>query len=174
MERYINDKNEFAPSNIMIDGALVMNPTEEQLIVAGYHKYVAPEKTLDDYKNDKIHKIMSYDSSSSVNSITVKHGDDEFSYWLNMAQRSKLRVSAQTMKDLGYKTYRLDIREKGISIDADIDTLITSINKMEEYATLCYRATTDNLNAVKALTTIDEVNNYDYKTGYPTKLIIEL
>ena len=174
MERYINDKNEFAPSNIVIDGALVMNPTEEQLIAAGYHKYVAPEKTLDDYKNDKVQEIMSYDSSDAVNNITIKHGDEEIDYWLDMSQRARLKASVQTMKDLGHATYRLDIRKKGISIDADADALITGINKMEEYATLCYRATTDHLNAVKALTTIDDVKNYDYKTGYPTKLIVEL
>lgn len=174
MERYINDKNEFAPSNIVIDGILVMNPTEEQLIAAGYHKYVAPEKTLDDYKNDKMQEIMSYDSSDTVNNITIRHGDKEIDYWLDMAQRAKLKVSIQTMKDLGHTTYRLDIRDKGISIDANVDALITNINKMEEYATLCYRATTDHLNAVKALTTVDDVKNYNYKTGYPTKLIMEL
>mgnify|MGYP006374720959 FL=1 len=54
--------------------------------------------------------------------------------------------------------------------DLTVDDAINMLNNIEVYACKCYDATSSHKAAVKALTSIDDVNNYNYKTGYPDKV----
>jgi hypothetical protein len=42
------------------------------------------------------------------------------------------------------------------------------------YAIDCYNKTTDHIYAVKNLTTIEDIENYNYREDYPEKLKFEL
>ena len=44
------------------------------------------------------------------------------------------------------------------------------LNALELYALNCYNVTQSHISAVKALQTIEEIENYDYTVGYPVKL----
>jgi hypothetical protein len=48
------------------------------------------------------------------------------------------------------------------------------LSALEVYAIDCYNKTTDHIFNVNNLTTIEEIENYDYRLGYPEKLIFEL
>ena len=48
------------------------------------------------------------------------------------------------------------------------------LSALEVYALQCYNVTEEHKAAVNALTTIEEVDAYDYKTGYPEKLSFDV
>jgi hypothetical protein len=75
---------------------------------------------------------------------------------------------------LGRETYRLDLREVGVSVDIVCEKLLQMLSALEVYAIDCYNKTTDHIYAVNALTTVEEIEAYDYKVGYPEKLTFEL
>jgi hypothetical protein len=41
---------------------------------------------------------------------------------------------------------------------------------LEKYASQCYDNTNRHLAEIKKLTSVEEIDNYDYSTGYPEKL----
>ena len=51
-----------------------------------------------------------------------------------------------------------------------VDNAINMLNSIEVYACKCYDTTSSHKAAVEALTSIEDVNNYNYKTGYPDKV----
>ena len=50
------------------------------------------------------------------------------------------------------------------------DILTQMLQTIEQYAILCFNVTEEHKAEVKSLTTIKEVDSYDYTTGYPEKL----
>jgi len=48
------------------------------------------------------------------------------------------------------------------------------LSSLEIYALECYNQTATHKAAVEALTTAEEINNYDYTTGYPEKLTFSI
>jgi hypothetical protein len=48
------------------------------------------------------------------------------------------------------------------------------LSALEVYAVDCYNVTTDHIYAIQSLTTIEEIEAYDYTVGYPEKLTFEL
>ena len=51
---------------------------------------------------------------------------------------------------------------------------IMLLSSLEMYALECFNVTAAHKKAVSELTTIEEVEAYDYKTGYPKQLDINL
>ena len=51
-----------------------------------------------------------------------------------------------------------------------LDEAKSIINSVEVYASECYDNTQRHLKNAKGLTTIEEMESYDYKIGYPEKL----
>lgn len=44
------------------------------------------------------------------------------------------------------------------------------LHAIEKYACKCYDNTQMHIGVVNNLTTIEDIKNYDYRTGYPEKL----
>ena len=57
-----------------------------------------------------------------------------------------------------------------VSIPLQLNTAVQMLYALEVYASACYDNTQAHYAAVDALETIEEVENYDYRTGYPEKL----
>ena len=51
-----------------------------------------------------------------------------------------------------------------------IPDALDMLNTLELYALNCYNVTQSHIAAVRALQTIEEIENYDYTIGYPEKL----
>lgn len=115
-------------------------------------------------KADKISEITSYDTSSSVNGFML----NGLLVWLDKATRVGLMNSTTIAKAAGQKTTTLWLG--GLKLVVDCDKAIQLLSALEMYALECFNVTASHKQAVSELTTIEEVEAYDYKAGYPKML----
>lgn len=111
-----------------------------------------------------ISKINEYDKSSQVNGVTI----NGMYTWFDKATRVGLRNSTNVLKKLGNETTSLWVNNKEITIKCD--QLIDMLDKLEIYALNCFDITSKHKRNVYQLSTIEEIENYDYTSGYPEKL----
>ena len=115
-------------------------------------------------KVDKIAEIASYDTSSSVNGFIL----NGMLVWLDKATRVGLMNSTTIAKASGQETTTLWLG--GLKLVVDCDKAIQLLSALEMYALECFNVTASHKQAVSELTTIEEVEAYDYKSGYPKML----
>lgn len=115
-------------------------------------------------KADKIAEITAYDTSSSVNGFML----NGLLVWLDKATRVGLMNSTTIAKAAGQQTTTLWLG--GIKLVVDCDKAIQLLSALEMYALECFNVTASHKQAVSELTTIEEVEAYDYKSGYPKML----
>ena len=115
-------------------------------------------------KADKIAEITAYDTSSSVNGFML----NGLLVWLDKATRVGLMNSTTIAKAAGQKTTTLWLG--GIKLVVDCDKAIQLLSALEMYALECFNVTASHKQAVSELTTIEEVEAYNYKSGYPKML----
>lgn len=158
----------FASDTIELNGCVVCNPTEDMLRQAGYKEYQEPVPTesekLEQAKVEKIAEITAYDTSSSVNGFIL----NGLLVWLDKATRVGLMNSTTIAKAAGQETTTLWLG--GIKLVVDCDKAIQLLSALEMYALECFNVTASHKAAVNELTTIEEVEVYDYKAGYPKML----
>lgn len=111
-----------------------------------------------------ISKINEYDKSSQVNGVTI----NGMYTWFDKATRVGLRNSTNVLKKLGNETTSLWVNNKEITIKCD--QLIDMLDKLEVYALNCFDITSKHKRNVYQLSTIEQIENYDYTSGYPEKL----
>lgn len=157
-------------SKVIIKGKWVINPTEEMLLVDGWHKYVAPTptKTIDSVKALRLSEVDNYDTSEEVNSF-VLNGNV---VWISKADRVGLMNSINIEKIAGRDTSTLWFN--GVKLVVNIDQAIQLLSMLELYALECYNVTASHKANIEQLTTIEEVEAYNYTIGYPEKLVINL
>ena len=112
-------------------------------------------------KVDKIAEIATYDTSSSVNGFML----NGLLVWLDKATRVGLMNSTTIAKAAGKQTTTLWLG--GLKLVVDCDKAIQLLSALEMYALECFNVTASHKQAVSELTTIEEVEAYDYKSGYP-------
>ena len=141
-------------------------PTEEDLLSWGFEPYdpPAPERTLEDAKEEKIAEITAYDTSDAVNSFNI----DGDIMWISRDDRISIMNSTTILKNAGQTTTTLWGNGKKYILPCD--TLIQMLSLLEIYALQCYDVTEEHKAKVNALYEIDEVDEYDYMTGYPEQL----
>ena len=115
-------------------------------------------------KVDKIAEIAAYDTSSSVNGFVL----NGLLVWLDKATRVGLMNSTTIAKASGQETTTLWLG--GMKLVVDCDKAIQLLSALEMYALECFNVTASHKQAVSELTTIEEVEAYDYKSGYPKML----
>lgn len=181
MERYIKDGIIKTRNQIVIKGQRTIkdkdgndkvvttntyNPTEEMILKDGWVEYIIPvyEPTVEDYKRDKIREITKFDSSSEVNIFYI--GNQEL--WLDKATRVglKLRFDAEISSGHIHTT----LWYEGNPFNLELANAIQMLNAIELYASACYDNTQMHIANVNALNSIDSIEDYDYKQGYPEKL----
>lgn len=153
---------------IIIGDKQIINPTEEQLLEAGWQIYVeppmpepTPEQLLQETKAMKLAEIESYDNSDSVNGIIV----NGVQLWIPADKRAILKASVDA-----YKTLGIDPITKvwdGVEYTATADEWLRMIATVEVYASECFNTTARHRAAVEALTSVEAVEEYDYTYGYP-------
>lgn len=126
------------------------------------------EVSIEQLKSRKIDEITQYDTSSSVNEFYL----GELPMWLDKATRVGLMNSTQIEKATGNETTTLWFGT--ISFKLNCDIAIQMLSALELYALDCYNRTAEHKANVEKFTTKEEVENYNYKTGYPEKLKFEL
>ena len=119
---------------------------------------------LEQAKVDKIAEIAAYDTSDKVNGFML----NGLLVWLDKATRVGLMNSTTIAKASGKQTTTLWLG--GLKLVVDCDKAIQLLSALEMYALECFNVTASNKQAVSELTTIEEVEAYDYKSGYPKML----
>ena len=112
-------------------------------------------------KVDKIAEIAAYDTSYKVNGFML----NGMLVWLDKATRVGLMNSTTIAKASGQETTTLWLG--GLKLVVDCDKAIQLLSALEMYALECFNVTASHKQAVSELTTIEEVEAYDYKSGYP-------
>ena len=119
---------------------------------------------LEEAKAEKIAEIKAYDTSDKVNGFML----NGLLVWLDKATRVGLMNSTTIAKAAGQKTTTLWLG--GIKLVVDCDKAIQLLSSLEMYALECFNVTASHKQSVSELTTIEEVESYDYKSGYPKML----
>lgn len=144
------------------------NPTDEMLFADGWEIYTTPEPTEEEIfanaKRDLLLQIEHYDSSNEVNEFYIQG----MPVWLDKPTRAglKLRFDAE----LAIKKSETTLWYNNVSFSLPLNTAVQMLYALEVYASECYDNTQAHLANVEKLETLEEIENYDYKTGYPEKL----
>ena len=123
---------------------------------------------LEQAKADKIAEIVAYDQSSAVNAFYL-NGEQ---HWLDFNLRDRVFAGNERIAYKGREETSLWLDGKCfvMPIAAAQDLICT----IEVYAKDCYNVTATHQAEVNKLTNIEEVEAYDYKTGYPKKLNLKV
>lgn len=123
---------------------------------------------LEAAKTSMLAYIEKYDASSSVNSFLL----NGMQVWLDKATRVGLMNSTTIAKSMGQKTTTLWLGS--YQLEVDCDKAIQLLSALEMYALECFNVTAAHKKAVSELDNIEGVLTYDYKSGYPDKLKMEV
>lgn len=147
---------------------VIYNPSHEQIIEDGWKSYIALEPTEEEIlqleKDSKIDDVLRYDSSNNVNLFYI----GEYSIWLDKATRAGLMLRFQSEKAI--KRTETTLWYDGIPFPLALNSAMEMLYALENYASMCYDNTQSHIANIKNLTTIEEVQAYDFTTGYPDKL----
>lgn len=165
----INGEVVFFTGNVLnYNGFSTVNPTEEQMIEAGWLVYVEPEPTnaekLAAAKAEKIAQIENYDSSDAVEQFTI----NDVPMWLGHELRQQIRTSAEAYEAMGAENMTKVFN--GTEFIFPIAVWKQMLNALEVYAAEALNTTERHKVAVERMDNIQDVIDYDYTTGYPLKL----
>lgn len=166
-------ENEFEALNTWCNqcktrAAYLMNLGEKEYDLVSEEWQERCKATLEKAKKEKLASILAYDTSSDVNGFMLNGNK----VWLDKETRVGLMNSTQITRDLGHDTTTLWF--DGYKLEVRCDMAIMLLSSLEMYALECFNVTAAHKKAVSELTTIEEVEAYDYKTGYPKQLDIKL
>ena len=162
--------------NIVIekDGMSTYNPTVGMALADGWTEITVADnadmdekKLLARSKRSRLIELRNHDESFEVNDCIIVKDGRELHYWAGKTDRDSLKGALKDYMSLGHTEYRLDFRELGVYIWIPCEKLLQILAILEVYASKCYNKTTDHEFAIKACTTIEEVDTYNFRTGYP-------
>ena len=143
-------------------------PTEEQLTEWGYEEYIEPEPTEEELlqraKDSKIAELEAYDSSDAVNSFSI--GGQPM--WLTVEERQQIATQISVSEAVGRTTMTRWF--DGTEYTFPIATWQQMLVALEVYAGDALNVTEGHKAAIQSLQTVQSVQDYDFKTAYPTKL----
>ena len=119
-------------------------------------------------KTSMLAEITAYDSSSAVNSFLL----NGMEVWLDKATRVGLMNSTAIAKNMGQEKTTLWLGS--YQLEVNCDKAIQLLSALEMYALECFNVTAEHKKAVSELDNIEAVLTYDYKSGYPEKLKMEV
>lgn len=147
--------------------------------VVAYSDYLRAEnkkkyegKTFEEAKEMLLAEIEAYDTSSSVNGFILNgllipwSKDDPNSP--NVEKRMGLRQNIADKVALGEENIAIWL--KGMSFTMPCAQAEVLMRSIENYAYECFNVTASHKAAVNELKSIEEVEAYDYKSGYPKML----
>lgn len=174
MERYYriaeDGSIEFAGNSIITGDRLVINPTHEQLMEAGWQVYEHVE-TLEEAKEAVLAAIRDYDTSGAVNSFEIAGAQ----MWLDKSDRVSMSYMVGIVEAAGQQTVALWSKgDAPVCYNLPVATARQLLSALELYAKAAYDVTQQHIAAISAMTEIEEVKGYDFTTGYPERLAFDI
>lgn len=152
---------------IEVNDRMIITPTPEILLENGYTPIdVEPsqEELLAAAKVEKIAEIKEYDNSDAVNSFKL----NGIPVWINREDRIGTRRAIEL--DIASGKTESEIWLNGFKLVVNSQLALKLLDAVGHYAYSAYNVTQSHIFAVKNLTSINEVEKYDYTKGYPQKL----
>lgn len=122
------------------------------------------ERTLEEAKFEKKEQIARYDNSEAVNSFTIGNA----TMWLTVDERQQLATQIQANEAIGRNSMTKWFDDVPYTFQLNVWTQM--LTALEVYAGDALNTTQSHKHNVNLLETIEEVDNYDFTTGYPEKL----
>lgn len=153
----------------LADGSLFSGvPKASQLTEWGFVEAVeptpTPEELLESAKQRKIEDIEEYNVSDAVNEFTISGQQ----MWLTVTERQQLATQINVCETVGRTTMTRWF--DGHEFTFSIDLWKQMLTALEVYAGDALNVTEAHKAAVSAMTTVEEIEDYDITAGYPTKL----
>lgn len=126
------------------------------------------EEALVIAKEKLFNKISEYDKSDEVNGFLL-NGE---LFWLDRETRMSVSYSTSQEKALGNETTTIWLGGKSMVLPCEI--VLGLLSQLEVYAKKCYNKTAEHKAAVNKLKRLEDVESYDYKSGYPERLNLEV
>ena len=142
----------------------IEHPNAEPKEVWDMEMFPEPERTLEEAKREKIEEIEIYDQSEAVNSFTIGN----LSMWLTVSERQQIATQISANEAIGREEMTKWFH--GAEFTFPIATWKQMLVAIEVYAGDALNVTEAHKAAVNALNNVEDVDNYDYMTGYPEKL----
>lgn len=163
LKQYVNEEKSTLYDVMLLQG------TNDQIDDIYYNIQVdfgieSPISKLDQAKKEVIRKIDEYDTSVNVNSFKLNGID----VWLSKDTRVGLMNSISIEK--AARKEQSVLWFNSICVTVNCDSAIQMLSALELYALDCYNKTAEHKVNVQSLSSIEEVHNYDYTQGYPSKL----
>ena len=124
--------------------------------------------TLQSLKENILKDIERYDKSVNVNLFYV-NGEGA---WLDRDTRVSLMNSTTILKNSNIETTTLWLNNTPYVINCDL--LIQMLGNLEIYALQCYNITEQHKAFIMNSEIEEEIIGYNYKTGYPEKLVFNV
>ena len=151
-------------------------PSIEQLLSWGFvergEPVPTPEERLAQAKRQKIAELEAYDDSDAVNSFDIVMEGKTMSAWIEPDKRSNYRGSLEDCELLGVTDIEVPIA--GMLIPMTVADARVKLAQVQLYADRCTIVTEGHKYAINALDTVEEVEAYDFSTGYPEKLVFNV
>lgn len=167
--KIIDNKQVFFKGNVLYtEQGTIINPTEEQMLDAGWLPYTPPaltaEELLAQAKANKVAEIGAYDQSDAVNQFLLGGAP----MWLDAPTRQQLRISIEAYQATGAETVTKWFG--GQEFTFPTSAWLRMLNALEVYAAEALNVTEAHKSAVNALDSVDAVAGFDITAGYPDKL----
>lgn len=118
------------------------------------------ERTLADAKAEKQAALKAYDASPAVNSFSL--GGKPI--WIAPEERANYILTLQGAQRLGVETVSF------LGQTIPVATALQMLDAVNIYAMRCVAVTNGHAETINAKRSIQTVDAYDFKTGYPEKL----
>lgn len=144
----------------------IINPSEEMVFEDGWveYVYVEPEKTIEDYRKEILSKITEFDNSNIVNEFYIQG----IPVWLDKHTRAGLKLRFESELAIGQEETSLWYND--MQFPLPLKDAMQMLYAIEIYASKCYDNTHFHISKINKTETIEEIQSYDYTTGYPEKL----
>ena len=151
------------------NGMQIYNPTEEMILAAGYIEHIedntmSDEQILDNIKRGLQKQVEAYDKSEEVNQFYIKG----IPLWLDREERATLQRRFEIEQKNGITNSTL--WKNGVEFPLVIAEAMVMLDALEMYAIQSFDCTQRHIANIGNLATMEDVQGYDYKAGYPEKL----
>lgn len=137
--------------------------------VEAFHMQIAVVvPTLEEAKQRKIRDIRAYDRSCDVNTFFC----NGVSTWLTVEERTQWMCSLISARNRGEQTVTFPLLGKSYTLP--IDTAFELLDLLNGDADQRTNVTVTHIAAVNSFTSVEDVEAYEFKTGYPAFVQITL